>query len=128
MFAAESNNIVSLPSVSATASGYWPLWTARVLWLFAVLLAVWRVTEAQVPPVVWALVILALLAQLGFFCTAVLRQLPPWHTWATAAAALSVAAVTWTTVPASEYPLLLLAPIVLVDVARSYGWNSLLLL
>lgn len=124
----ESANVNSLPAIPQNLNGFWSLWTARVLWLLAVLLAVWGMTNGNVPLAVWGAAIIGLLVQLGFFIAAVMKRIPRWHTWVTAGVALSIVALTWSLVPSAEYPLLLLAPIVLLDVARSYGWFSLLLL
>lgn len=128
MHAVESPNLNTLPAIPETLKGFWSLWTARVLWLLAILLAVWGTTSGAVPLAVWVAVIIGLLVQFGFFCAAVLKRMPTWHTWVTAGVALSIVALTWSVVPAAESPLLLLAPIVMLDVARSYGWLSLLLL
>src|SRR5690606_33377275 len=128
MIVAESNKGVNFTRVSEPMSGYWSLWTARVLWLLAVLAAVWYSTTTEIPLVVWIGVSIGLVAQFAFFVSAVSKQLPHWHTWATAVIAALIAALTWSNVPAVQYPLLLLVPIVLIDVTRAYGWNSLLLL
>jgi signal transduction histidine kinase len=125
---AETSKVSTLPTISETLTGFWSLWTARVLWLLAILLAVWGTTEGAIPLEIWIAVAIGVLVQLLFFVAAMRHRVPRWHTWATALVALSIVALTWSLVPASEYPLLLLAPIVLLDVARSYGWLSLLLL
>ncbi len=124
----ESPKLNTLSAIPETLKGFWSLWTARVLWLLAVLLAVWGTTGGDIPLAVWIATIIGLLIQLAFFCAAILKRIPRWHTWGTAGVALVIVALTWSLVPTAQSPLLLLAPIVMLDVARSYGWLSLLLL
>lgn len=94
----------------------------------ALLIGVWGTTNGVIPLEVLVGAIVALVVQFGFFCAAYLKRLPAWHTWITAAISLTLAAIVWGFAPGALMPLLLLAPLVYMDVARTYGWNAILLL
>ncbi len=123
----ESAQMSGVVNVNDVTAGFWSVWTARVLWIMALLLGVWGTTDGTIPMAVLAVSIVALVTQFAFFCAAYLKRLPTWHTWITAVIALTLVAVTWGFAPNALLPLLLLAPLVYMDVARSYGWNAALL-